>query len=210
MAFCVAGDRSIFLDVEADRYFGLKTDWDRAFRTLVAEGIVGPQLPALVEAGIIIEDETVCGVPKPASIPNAAREIAIDPLWPISALGFKFIGAQIQAIRALRRQSFASIINRIADQSRNVGPIRAADFETAWKPIVSAFFASSPLRPKSDHCFTNSIAFMRVVQSLGLKAELVFGVCPAPFSAHCWVQAGDHILSDRLENIKAFEPILAI
>ncbi|WP_257555924.1 lasso peptide biosynthesis B2 protein [Sphingobium sp. CFD-2] len=208
--FCVTGGRSIFLDVEADRYFGIKPGWDQAFQALVADDIAGPELSSLIDAGILVEDDAVGGITRPPAILPATKEMSVERVWPISGLGLRFIIAQIEVVIALRTRTFSNVLRPIADHASIVGPGRTAGLDPEWKPFVSAFFSSSALRPRSGHCLTNSIAFMRVAQSLGFKAELVLGVCAAPFSAHCWVQADGHVLNDRLENIRNFEPILTI
>ena len=32
----------------------------------------------------------------------------------------------------------------------------------------------------------------------------------SPFSAHCWVQQGDVVLNDTIENVRPFTPIMAV
>jgi hypothetical protein len=207
LAFCITGGRSIFLDIEADRYFGLKRDWDHAFQALVADGSSGPQLASLVSAGILIEAEAQTKLTVPV-IPVASREMVVSARKPSLRLITKFVFAQFQAAIALRTEALAKIMDGI-DQGTSVRA-DATGAEPLWEPLVAAFFASSPLRPRSGHCLSSSIAFMRVARSLGYKPQLILGVCAAPFSAHCWVQAGDHVLNDRVENIRSFEPIFAL
>ena len=209
LTFCITGGRSIFLDVEADRYFGLKRDWDHAFQALVADGSPGPPLASLVSAGILIETQTAAR-PMAPIIPIASREMVVSALKPSLCLITKFVLAQFSAAIALRAQALAKIMHGI-DQGTSARANAAEDVaEHLWEPLVAAFFASSPLRPRSGHCLTNSIAFMRVARSLGYTPQLILGVCAAPFSAHCWVQAGNYVLNDRVENIRSFEPIFAL
>jgi hypothetical protein len=42
----------------------------------------------------------------------------------------------------------------------------------------------------------------------GARASIVFGVTGTPFKAHCWVQLGDQLLNDSLDNVTPFTPIL--
>lgn len=203
------GGRSIFLDVEADRYFGLKHDWDLAFQALVADGSAGPQLSVLVSAGILVEAETQAEFTAPVIV-AATREIAAGGLKPSLRLIAKFVVAQIRAASALRTKALAQVMQGIGQRTAVTRDAVGPEVERRWHPFVAAFFASSPLRPRSGHCLTNSIAFMRVARSSGFKPQLVLGVCAAPFSAHCWVQAGDYVLNDRIENIRTFEPIFVL
>jgi hypothetical protein len=40
--------------------------------------------------------------------------------------------------------------------------------------------------------------------------QLVLGVSPAPFSAHCWVEWAGVVLNDALDRATAHTPILVI
>lgn len=209
LAFCITGGRSIFLDIEADRYFGLQHDWDLAFQALVTDGSTGPQLSALVNAGILVEAEIQAEFTAPVIV-AANQEMVPGALKPSLRLIAKFVVAQIRAASALRTKALGEILQGIDQRAATTRDVAGAGADPRWKPLVAAFFASSPVRPRSDHCLTNSIAFMHVASSLGYKPRLVLGVCAAPFSAHCWVQAGNYVLNDRIENIRTFEPIFVL
>ncbi len=49
----------------------------------------------------------------------------------------------------------------------------------------------------------------QVLASQGCHANLVIGVA-LPFSAHAWVQSGDTILTDALELVEPYTPILVV
>ena len=59
-------------------------------------------------------------------------------------------------------------------------------------------------------CLLDSIALVRFLARRGLYAQLVFGVTDDPFSAHCWVQAGDLVLNDTVGDVSAHTPIRVI
>ena len=42
----------------------------------------------------------------------------------------------------------------------------------------------------------------------GGGADWVFAVKGAPFAAHCWIQLGDIVLNDSVENVRAYTPIM--
>jgi hypothetical protein len=46
--------------------------------------------------------------------------------------------------------------------------------------------------------------------SNGYEARLVLGVKLRPFGAHCWVEHEHMVVSDQLEMIHPFTPILSI
>lgn len=47
----------------------------------------------------------------------------------------------------------------------------------------------------------------RMLARQGCHADLVIGVT-LPFSAHCWVQLGSTVLTDSLDLVQAYKPIL--
>ncbi len=49
----------------------------------------------------------------------------------------------------------------------------------------------------------------RLLAQRGCDARLVFGVT-MPFSAHCWVQAEDVVLTDTLDIVRRYQPIFAV
>lgn len=210
LTFCVTGQRAIFLDVRADRYFGLRSEWDREFQAFIAGGEAGPAMPALVDAGIFIETDGIDEAIEPAQVMRAVREFPIKPVSPLGRQSLHCIFAQFRTLLHLRTRQFGAVICEIEERARLLD-IKGKDAsEQDWIAAVSAFASSACLRPRDRHCLTSAIAFLHVAHKAGHKAKLVLGVSATPFSAHCWVQAGDYVLSDRLENIRPFEPILAI
>jgi hypothetical protein len=211
LAFCITGGRTIFLDVAADRYFGLRPEWDAAFRRYLEAQEDGAGIEPLLRGHILVTADEGEPFSQQAVILPARREVLAETGHLLNGRTLLFILAQLKAMLDLRFRRFDRIIFGFADRSQGLG-VGGGDCPdlTEWGPIVNAFAASAPLRPRNTHCLTNSIAFMDMALSARLPAKLILGVSASPFSAHCWVQAGDTVLNDRLENISAFEPILAI
>lgn len=67
-----------------------------------------------------------------------------------------------------------------------------------------------PLLPKSRICLFDSLSFTLFSKFYGLRTNLVFGVTPEPFEAHCWVQHDSIILNDAPQNIKKYTPIMVL
>jgi hypothetical protein len=211
LAFCITGGRAIFLDVAADRYFGLRPEWDEAFQNYLKDKEACAAIEPLLRGQLLIEAEAGQPFSWQPAIEPARREFLVEGGNLLDVRSFLFVFAQLKAMLSLRFRRFDRIISGLADRSHALGAsvCDSADWPQ-WGPIVNAFAASTPLRPRNGHCLTNSIAFMDVALSSRLPGKLVLGVSASPFSAHCWVQAGDMVLNDRLENISAFDPILAI
>jgi hypothetical protein len=76
--------------------------------------------------------------------------------------------------------------------------------------LARAFEAASPWLPWQGACLFRSFMLMRLLSWAGARdLQWVFGVKTWPFSAHCWVQQGDVVLSDYAENLPRFSPIFA-
>lgn len=210
LSFCITGGRAIFLDVDADRYFGLHPQWDEAFQQLVRGNAQTQVLPQLIHAGILLETAAQSAPILPAAVPRALREIHPVVRSPFSRQSLVFILAQLRAAIKLKTTPLGVIIAQITEEGPT-GPIEWGTPQLAMCiDICSAFSSCRALRWRAGHCLTSSIAFLSVVRGAGMEARLVLGVSAAPFSAHCWVQAGDCVLNDRLENVRPFEPLLAI
>jgi hypothetical protein len=61
--------------------------------------------------------------------------------------------------------------------------------------------------PIEPVCLLDSLSLLRFLSRRGLPANIVFGVAPEPFAAHCWVQAGDMVLNETLSDANAHTPI---
>lgn len=76
--------------------------------------------------------------------------------------------------------------------------------------LAVAFEHATLITSSHERCLPSSIALAHRLCRRGLKPDLVIGVKLGPFAAHCWVQLDDMLVSDRMETIRAFTPILAL
>lgn len=85
-------------------------------------------------------------------------------------------------------------------------------FEERRRPdrVIRAFEYARILRTAADRCLPRSIAMAIRLASLGTPVTLAIGVKLAPFGAHCWVQHGDLVLSDRIGEVQPYTPLLVI
>lgn len=70
------------------------------------------------------------------------------------------------------------------------------------------------LRPvafrKTDECFLYCMAMRQFLSKYGIVPDWVFAVRTQPFAAHCWLQHGDHVLTDIPFNLRRMVPILVL
>lgn len=204
--FCVSEGRSILFDVPGDRYFALQPAADAAFQDIVRGHEPGPAVRDLERANILIWSDSESEPLRPASVTKAVREIECEPALPFVRFSARCLIAQLRAIAWLRLRSFEAVIGSLGTRYRSGTDGREQDMIA----LSRAFAATAPLRPRHRHCLSSSLAYFHVIRKLGMNAKLVMGVCAQPFSAHCWVQSGETVLNDRLENIAPFQPIFYV
>ena len=109
-------------------------------------------------------------------------------------------------VLGIRRQRKRRKIVEILEKVTNT---RAGDRNSGHGAAALAVrFARARLAvPAPRDCLTDSLALIAWLGGKGSDCELVFGAKLDPFAAHCWVQSGDLLLSDRLEEIDRFTPV---
>jgi hypothetical protein len=211
VSFCEVGDRLIFLDVRADRYFGLGVSAEVAFRRAMAELPVDkddPRTAGLLESGILVDCAPFA--PRACPAPAAASESLLDldrPRVPIQSL-FGACCGLARARFALRWTGLASALDWVR-APREREPAVTGAFDRLLE-VAAAFDQSARLMRSHDQCLARSIAIMHRLASLGAAAQLVIGVRLRPFAAHCWVQQGALLISDRVDQVRSYTPILVL
>ncbi|SEJ72960.1 Transglutaminase-like superfamily protein [Sphingobium sp. AP50] len=204
--FCVSEGRLILFDVPGDRYFALQPAADAAFQDIARGHEPGPAVRELERAKILIWSDSDSEPLRPASVTKAIREIDCESASPFVRFSTRCVIAQLRAIAWLRLRNFEAVIGSLGTRYRNGTDGR----EQEMIALSRAFAATAPLRLRHRHCLSSSLAYFHVIRTLGMNAKLVMGVCAQPFSAHCWVQSGETVLNDRLENIAPFQPIFYV
>ena len=75
---------------------------------------------------------------------------------------------------------------------------------------AATYAAARRLVPIKFSCLADSLSLIAGLARRRLAADLVFGVKLHPFSAHCWVQAGDLVLNDPIDHAILHTPILVV
>lgn len=117
--------------------------------------------------------------------------------------------AALSAMR-LRWLPLSAVAAHIA-ALRGEGPAEPMNHGDRLRESVAAFDRLRPLAFTSrDKCLYDSLALVTFLACERLHARWVIGVRTNPFRAHAWVQAGDTVLNDLHENVRAFRPILVV
>jgi len=201
-------DDLVFLDVAADAYFCLVDGADmvrlQAGRSaLVPDRLVAEQLTAagLLSEELIKEDDR--GLPDPAralDLTRGSRTLTLKE-------GLRALAANRDAARAVRRMDLLTLVTGAGRGSATAetGPPTEALLDEA-----AAFRRLAPWLPHGGVCLMRSYQLLSYLRAAGHDAAWVFGVRTWPFEAHCWLQAGDTILDDTLERVRAFRPIMVV
>lgn len=207
LTYCRVGDRVVFLDIAADRYFCLPSRLDQFFQRRVAgcSDADSHMVAALRRAGVVDDAGAIRAVPCPG-LPVA--EDALSPSQRTRSL-IKVAFAQSRVQARLRSWSFERVIAHERQRHRSSKPLdrRMAD---ELSMLYAAFQALAGWFGEADRCLARSIAFRALAFQRGFAPTLVLGVKLDPFAAHCWVQSGTRIDNDAIERTRLYTPILTI
>ncbi|MCW3847918.1 lasso peptide biosynthesis B2 protein [Sphingomonas sp. LB-2] len=101
-------------------------------------------------------------------------------------------------------------LNSILSGLRTRGPLPVRGHLDATLAEAGAFERGRGAVPIARNCLLDSLALDGWLARRGLGSQLVFGITPEPFSAHCWLQTPEAILNDSFDHVSSFTPILAI
>ncbi|QPI72228.1 lasso peptide biosynthesis B2 protein [Sphingobium sp. Cam5-1] len=212
ISFCRVGDRTIFLDILADRYFCLSQAAERSFMDLVESGAQqeDEHLRGLVARGLLIPSSS-SAAPHPGGpvrVPQASMlDLSLPPpgfTGTISALSC-LAAARLR----LKMAGFGRTLSWLSARKARLPRSRAIPDGQADR-IAAGFASAARFSSQFDNCLAHSIAMASHMIAKGLLPQVVLGVQLGPFSAHCWVQYGDRLVNDRFDMVRTFTPILVI
>lgn len=193
-----AGEQIVFLDLVRDRYFRLGEPANSEFHMQVACGEL---------------EEWRC----PKRLPRPVAWIDPDtgpPAADGNGLNLAGIAAALWVQRRIERRIKTSPFHRVLIEVRATVERRLnrrGDEQAArLLDIVRDFEQARLLRSAPDQCLPRSLALVLRCASFGVRAHAVIGIKPEPFEAHCWAQHRRAVLSDPLETVTPFTPLLVI
>ena len=197
----------IFLDLGGDRYFALNSELSSRLQSTIdanGEGADEDIARRLRQARAIAEPQTGGRVFAPTQTQVPFREVDRGRAGCLGAVSAAACGWRAE--RALSRLHLADVVCR-RRQERLHGIGQAAD-ERGLIQAASVFAAARALRGARDACLNEALASLYYLGRRGSAADWVFAVKGAPFAAHCWIQLGDIVLNDSVENVRAYTPIM--
>lgn len=205
---CVASDKLFLLDIRQDRYFrvpaaatGEMLAWlDRNYAGVVPKAVTD----TLLRARILRR-----GDPEPTNVLRERVTIPANLAQPDAqgaAAGHPIRVAMSVAGMRLSLRAFS--LNHILTGIQTRGPLPRRGLGALAE--AHAFERARRMVPIARNCLLDSLALERWLARRGMGSQLVFGIAPEPFAAHCWLQTPEAILNDSFDHVSGFTPILAI
>ncbi|HTM82194.1 lasso peptide biosynthesis B2 protein [Asticcacaulis sp.] len=210
--FCIANDQLTFLDLNSGRYSSLSGVTYEAFRKLADNVPLGDaDLDAL---DLLVDRKLLCRIER-NSPPLMPTEFSMpdtdlpDPPrhfhWRLTA---RALASQAWVGWQMRRRPLSQMLSGTA-----VFKPPAPDRQASFQDIVTAATAFQNTRmlvTTQDQCLNWSLAMRLYLSGLCIGANLVVGVRRTPWSAHAWVQKDRLLLSDSLDHVRQYTPILVV
>lgn len=215
LTFCRIGERLVFLDVGNDRYFRLPQAPEHSLLAYLAHDPVSDlEINDLVERGLLVERSQATAGPQLPVIPVArsAMEMPVPARQPKLFEKLEVLALVLSTRLALKCKPLGRVLGSLSAgaQGRGTQQRSVAGLEQRLTDAASVFRHSRVWVPVEMRCLLDSVALAKFLRRRQLDAQLVFGVALDPFSAHCWVQAGDLVLNDTVGNVHAHTPIRVV
>ncbi|WP_454884352.1 lasso peptide biosynthesis B2 protein [Sphingomonas oryzagri] len=210
LSFCIADGKAVFLDIARDRYFALPADFSR-FATgriphLAADS---DEIVAVVEtllpSSIAARHPSLCTPPPAVTHEIVDRASRTSPWLCLPAL----LGRILFYKLLLRTVGLDRTLRRLSPRGASVD----CGERYSSEHLVTVGAAISMLKrymPLADQCLPVALAVADYLRRRGWAPQLVLGVMARPFRAHSWVQLDTMLLTDRIEAVRNFTPILVL
>jgi len=216
LSCCDVDGCMIFLDIAQDRYFKLTGHLEEAMRRFEAhEDVASTLLEDLTAAQILVEEPdlkaraTIANIQPPTC--SAIEQPAMIAGHRLSAAIVFEVMAIIWSTRCqLKTRTLKAILDEASayrDRKTDANEIATL---TVLEDLLQANWQFARARryvPIEPICLLDSLSLLRFLSRRGLPANIVFGVMPEPFAAHCWVQVGDIVMNETLSDTRAHTPI---
>jgi hypothetical protein len=197
-AWTLADDQAIFLDLRRDRYFGLSEPANSKFRGKIARGEIEEwHLPTFLPMPPAWEP--------PASGPPVSVDNRLDIVGVAAALW-----TQRRLERLIKARPFHEVLVGIRKMAEHRLSNVIGALPERTSAIVADFERARLIRSAPNRCVPLSLAFVLRCATRGSRVHAVIGVKAKPFEAHCWAQHGSVVLTDPIEHVFQFKPILVI
>ncbi len=207
VSFCIVGDRAVFLDLRSDRYLSAPAELGRRVVEFGASAINRLGVDQLVERGILLSTEGLGAVVE-VPFQHASQSIFDAAIPGVSALAALDALARDTVFEmALRKQPIRSLVGQLRQKKQGV---QRRECESKTRSIAASYRAADYIRSGNNRCLARSLALLNHLLERGCCSELVIGVRTTPFRAHCWVQHHEVVLTDTVDRVRQYSPVLVV
>ena len=223
--YCSSGSYAVFLDLHRDEY--LAVDNELVDGLLAETSVHASEAPRsvherdqdhrtksvaadLIDRGLLTRSELNSRALAPVVVPPPRRtSLHAQPAIRNLVRFHSFNSACRAAARSLRTfpmRDTVAFVRRRKTLHRRCPPAPTARILS----LTSTFNAVRLTFPHEYLCLFDSLALIEYLAAYKIFPSWIFGVQAEPFFAHCWVQYGDLLLNDSIENVTAFTPIMTV
>jgi hypothetical protein len=226
---CVHRGTTVLLDLKRDKYIsvdpetgarlqGLVAGWPGTLETGSATALgegdeVKRILHDLCSRGLLSPDahylETRVSAPAPRT-ELTGNALGIDSSITGSDVA-RFIKAYLRAKARVRLLSLENLTLRKKQLDQSC---RCKSHNLSEDQILQLCWKHAWLRPwfyaATDVCIFECLVLLEFLAQFDCTLRWVFGVRTEPFSAHCWLQHGQAVVNDTVENVCRFTPIMMV
>lgn len=216
--FCFADEHYVFLDLHNDEYMCLGREQTKAFKSLL-EGHrptddSATVVQALLDKKLFVADESEGKHPRPLSTPAPETSLITNHDSPRPAIGpahvYKFFAASATASWNLRWQSIEHTVRQVERRKQQrKGAVLPVDSATITD-LFRVFQTLRPYYPRPYLCLFDSLALLHFLARFDVFPQWIYGVKLEPWGAHCWVQSGDQVVNDIVDNVNGYTPIMSV
>lgn len=229
---CVTNGQVVVLDIRRHKYIGLgrvssallapyvegwpPMDGDGAVERKSSDESARTTVTKMERMGLITRDPAQAHTATTQTIMTlAARTLVPADLEerPIVKWGFglRMLQACMTAAWDLRLCRFEQVVSRLRGRKTECSVTAAGCDRQALFDVVERYVYARPLFFSARNaCLYDSRTLLELLYYHCIVPTWIFGVHTEPFQAHCWLQLGDLVVNDAVENVSRFTPILAV
>lgn len=215
LTYCRVDSHLIFMDVHNDRYFRLPATLEQAFTAVIdGQDCLGMEVGQLISKNILVETESIENEAVTPAIRSPSRSAIEDERENCKfhiATCIEVLAIVASTRHRLKMRKLSCIIDQLVAYRKSNAYAHDASATGCKEPrllqAAQAFRHARLYVPIKTSCLLDSLSLTRFLSRRSLPASIVFGVTLNPFTAHCWVQAGDLVLNETIGDANSHTPI---
>jgi hypothetical protein len=231
--FCLADNHYVFLDLRKDEYLCLgRSHTDAVKELLNGHHVIDNRsadirlhdasqlnsfavIQALLNKGLLVENRAYGKPATPTRVVHtplaSTMDVSDTPRFRIRPTHiWNFFAAAAAASKHLRWGSIENTIRTVEGRKLAHSTVTTAVDKDVITGLFEIFQTLRPYYPRPYLCLFDSLALLHFLARYQVFPQWVYGVKLEPFAAHCWVQVGDLVVNDIVDNVRDYTPIMCV